>query len=225
MLLELRQYRIQEDRRAQWLDFFEGVFLPYQREIGLGKVLGYFLSYRDDRDFVWFYGFRDADERARAATELWGGERWKRSLAPVAGSMIEASRLHLASPIEASRIRRLDDVPLSGSDAAPNGVLEIRLYRIRPGQRDRFVDFFGARTLEPQRAAGMRILGQFLDLEDENRFVWLRGFDDLEHRDRAKATFYDGKLWLDELEQEAFGMIEDYRDVWLVRPLRGSLLQ
>jgi hypothetical protein len=71
----------------------------------------------------------------------------------------------------------------------------------------------------------MRILGQFLDLEDEDRFIWLRGFDDLEHRDRSKAAFYDGDLWRHELEHQAFSLIEDYRDVWLVRPLRGSLLQ
>jgi hypothetical protein len=188
MLIELAQYRIHEGRRAQWLDLFEGVFLPYQQESGLGRVLGYFLSYRDDREFIWFHGFRDADERARAATELWGGERWKSALATVAGSLIEASRFHLAGPIETSRIRRLDDVPLSGPDSGPNGVLEIRLYRIRARQRDRFAEFFDARTLAPQRAAGMRILGQFFDLEDENRFIWLRGFDDLEHRDRSKAA-------------------------------------
>jgi hypothetical protein len=225
MLLELRQYRIHEGRRAQWLDFFEGVFLPYQRESGLGRVLGYFLSYRDDREFVCLHGFRDADERSRAAAELWGGARWKSGPGTVAESLIEASRSHLADPIESSRIRRLDDVPLSGPDSEPNRVIEIRLYRIRAGQRDRFAEFFNARTVAPQRAAGMRILGQFFDREDENRFIWLRGFDDLEHRDRSKAAFYDGDLWRDELEHEAFSLIEDYSDVWLVRPLRGSLLQ
>jgi hypothetical protein len=225
MLLELTQYRIREGGRAQWLDFFEEVFLPYQRESGLGRVLGHFLSYRDDREFVWFHGFRDADERARAATELWGSGRWKSALAPVAESLIETSRFHLADPIEASRIRRLNDVPLSGPDSETNGVLEIRLYRIRAGQRDRFAEFFNSRTVASQRAVGMRILGQFFDREDEDRFIWLRGFDDLEHRDRSKAAFYDGDLWRDELEHEAFSLIEDYSDVWLVAPLRGSLLR
>jgi hypothetical protein len=108
MLIEIRQYRIHEGRRAQWLDFFEGVFLPYRQESGLGRVLGYFLSFRDDREFVWFHGFRGADERARAATELWGSERWKSALAPVVGSLIEASRFHLAGPIESSRNLQLD---------------------------------------------------------------------------------------------------------------------
>ena len=39
---------------------------------------------------------------------------------------------------------------------------------------------------------------------------------DLVERDRRKAAFYGSKLWLEELQDEAFSMIEDYTNVLLV---------
>jgi len=104
-------------------------------------------------------------------------------------------------------------------------ILEIRIYRIRAGMRDRFIDFFESKTLAPQRAAGMEVLGQFRSLDDPNLFVWLRRFDDAEARDRQKAAFYEGALWKDELEDEAFSMIEDYSNVLLVEPTAHSAIQ
>ncbi len=98
-------------------------------------------------------------------------------------------------------------------------VLEIRQYRIAPGQRARFEKFFRERCLEPLRRNGMTVHGQFDDLDDENNFVWLRGFPDLVERDRRKAAFYQSALWLEELQDEVFSMVKDYSNVLLVAPV------
>ncbi|MGE5803869.1 MAG: NIPSNAP family protein [Gemmatimonadota bacterium] len=225
MLVELRLYRIKPGKRAQWLAFFEQRFLPYHRSVGVGTVLGYFLSYRDDEGFAWLHAFASDSDRDEARTLLWEGERWREDLAPVAKDLLRESCVHLLAPLPASRILKIDDIPLPSLHAQTNRVLEIRIYRIRPGRRDDFAEFFNTRTVAPQEANGMQILGQFKDLEDDNCFVWLRGFPDLETRDVQKAAFYDGDLWLKELEGEAFAMIEDYSNVWLVTPARHSLFQ
>jgi hypothetical protein len=39
-------------------------------------------------------------------------------------------------------------------------------------------------------------------------------------RDRRKAAFYQSRQWLEELQDQAFSMIEDYSNVLLVAPLR-----
>ncbi|TDD25189.1 NIPSNAP family containing protein [Kribbella turkmenica] len=74
-------------------------------------------------------------------------------------------------------------------------VVDLRQYTLHPGQRDILVDVFDEYFVEGQEAAGMHIVGQFRDLDDPDRFVWLRGFADLRSRADALAAFYSGPVW------------------------------
>src|SRR5947199_6255874 len=73
-------------------------------------------------------------------------------------------------------------------------VVELRQYTLRPGQRDVLIDLFDRELVESQEAAGMAIVGQFRDLDDPGRFVWLRGFASMPSRARALASFYGGPV-------------------------------
>jgi hypothetical protein len=42
---------------------------------------------------------------------------------------------------------------------------------------------------------GIRVIGQFRDVDRRNHFVWLRGFGDHDGRGRALASFYGGPVW------------------------------
>jgi hypothetical protein len=55
-------------------------------------------------------------------------------------------------------------------------VVELRQYTLRPGQRDVLIDLFDQEFVESQEADGMAIVGQFRDLDDPDRFTWIRGF-------------------------------------------------
>ena len=74
-------------------------------------------------------------------------------------------------------------------------VVELRQYTLREGRRDVLIDLFETRFVEPQNAVGARVIGQCRDLDDPDRFVWWRGFTDLDARVRALTTFYDGPVW------------------------------
>ena len=89
-------------------------------------------------------------------------------------------------------------------------IVEVRSYRIKPGRRADFIEFFETRAVPAQRAEGMTILGPLLDLENPNKFVFLRGFPSLEERERMKDAFYEGELWKNELEAIAMPMLESY---------------
>ena len=95
-------------------------------------------------------------------------------------------------------------------------IVEVRSYRIKPGRRAEFIHLFETRAVPALRAHGMKVTGPFLDVENPNKFVWLRSFPSLEERDRMKDAFYEGELWKNELEAIAMPMIESY-DVILVR--------
>jgi len=101
-------------------------------------------------------------------------------------------------------------------------IVDLRQYTLYPGTRDAFVELFDREFVETQEAAGMRVIGQFRDLGDPNRFVWLRGFPDMPTRGRALTAFYvQGDAWKAHSEA-ARGMMIDSTDALLLRPLRTS---
>jgi hypothetical protein len=65
---------------------------------------------------------------------------------------------------------------------------------------------------------GMKILGPWLSLEDEDTFFFMRGFPDLESREPMKAKFYEGALWKRELENVLMPMIDNYEVVLVEDP-------
>jgi NIPSNAP len=101
-------------------------------------------------------------------------------------------------------------------------IVEVRSYRIKPGRREEFIDFFEKRSIPALRSHGMKVLGPLLDLENPNKFVWLRIFPSLEERDRMKDAFYGGDLWKNELEDIAMPMLESY-DVILCETSPGCV--
>ena len=111
-------------------------------------------------------------------------------------------------------------IDMNKLDAAA-GIIEIRMYKIKPGMRDRFVRFFEEKTLEPQAAVGMRILGQFRSLMDDDTFVWIRAFASEEERAQHTAAFYGGELWKETLGPEAISMLAS-TEVVLVEPTQRS---
>ena len=96
-------------------------------------------------------------------------------------------------------------------------VLELRQYTLRPGKRDVLIDLFDRALVEPQEAAGMRVYGQFRDRDDDDRFVWLRGFPDMAARAEALTAFYGGPVWREHRDAANATMI-DSDDVLLLRP-------
>lgn len=100
-------------------------------------------------------------------------------------------------------------------------VVELRQYTLKPGQRDVLIDLFEREFIESQEATGMRIIGSFRDLNNSDRFVWLRGFSDMPARAKALEEFYDGPIWKAHRDAANATMI-DSDDVLLLRPARSD---
>lgn len=100
-------------------------------------------------------------------------------------------------------------------------VVELRRYTLHPGRRDTLIELFEREFVETQEACGMRLLGQFRELDDADRFVWLRGFADMQQRAQALAAFYGGPVWQAHREAANATMV-DSDDVLLLRPVRAD---
>jgi NIPSNAP len=97
-------------------------------------------------------------------------------------------------------------------------ILELRQYTLHPGQRDVLIDLFEREFVESQETVGMSIIGTFRDLDDPDRFVWLRGFSDMDSRAAALAAFYGGPAWRAHRDAANATMI-DSDNVLLLRPV------
>jgi len=97
-------------------------------------------------------------------------------------------------------------------------VLELRQYTLHPGRRDELIALFEREFVEPQEDAGMRLLATFRDLDDPDRFVWMRGFPDMPSRAESLAAFYGGPAWKAHRDAANATMV-DSDNVFLLRPL------
>jgi hypothetical protein len=57
------------------------------------------------------------------------------------------------------------------------------------------IELFDREFVESQEIVGMYVIGQFRDLDNPNRFVWLRGFRNMSERAEGLTAFYTGPVW------------------------------
>lgn len=115
----------------------------------------------------------------------------------------------------------------SEAPAAPvdHPVIELRQYKIVHGSRDKMIDLFERHFIESQETLGMRLFGTFRDMDDPNRFTWVRGFEHISTRAKSLGDFYFGPLWKAYAGQ-ANPLLYDNDNVLLLRPAApGSGLQ
>ena len=101
-------------------------------------------------------------------------------------------------------------------------IIEVRSYRIKPGKRAEFIELFERRAVPALREYGMNVVGPLLDVENPNKFVFLRSFPSLEERDRMKDVFYSSDTWKNELEPIAMPLLDSY-DVILCETSPGCV--
>jgi NIPSNAP len=98
-----------------------------------------------------------------------------------------------------------------------DNVIELRQYTLHPGRRDELITLFEREFIETQEALGLRVIGQFRDLDNPDRFVWLRGFRDMASRAASLAAFYGGPVWRAHRDAANATML-DSDNVLLLRP-------
>ncbi|QYN20816.1 NIPSNAP family protein [Amycolatopsis sp. DSM 110486] len=98
-------------------------------------------------------------------------------------------------------------------------VVDLRQYTLRPGRRDTLIDLFDSYFVDGQEDVGIHVVGQFRDLDDPDRFVWLRGFDSMAARGASLPAFYGGPVWQAHRDRANATMV-DSDNALLLNPLR-----
>jgi quinol monooxygenase YgiN len=111
---------------------------------------------------------------------------------------------------------------IEAQTAPPLGVFELRQYTLKGGTRAAFTSLFVREFVTTQNVVGCHVRAVFRDLDDPDRFVWMRGFSDMDARKAALEAFYFGPVWKAHREA-ANAMIVDSDNVLLLRPLTGAV--
>lgn len=98
-------------------------------------------------------------------------------------------------------------------------VMEIRNYQLQSHMTQHFIDNFEANFITTLEAEGMAVLGQFRVMDAPDRFVWMRGYPDMEARRVSLHAFYDGPVW-GKFRTFTNSMLVDSDHVHLLRPVR-----
>lgn len=84
--------------------------------------------------------------------------------------------------------------PLAAQSPAPT-VLEVRVYSLKPGEREAFHKRFIEESLPLLKRADVDVVAFGPSLHDADSYYLMRGFPSLDARERSEATFYDSKAW------------------------------
>jgi hypothetical protein len=99
------------------------------------------------------------------------------------------------------------------------GVLELRNYLLKPGKTDEFIVYFNRHFVNPMHELKGYTLGQFTLTGTPDRFVWMRGFENMDTRLKFLGDFYiDSPVWK-EHGPGANAMMINSDNVYLLRPL------
>ncbi len=97
-------------------------------------------------------------------------------------------------------------------------VIELRNYILKPGTRDKFINYFEENFIISQNEMGAYMLGQFRIKGAEDNFFWIRGFSDMGSRSKFLPAFYDGPVWK-QFGATANNMLINNDNVHLLKPL------
>ena len=87
MLFELRQYRIRDGKRDQWVRLMEEEIIPFQMSKGV-VVVGSFVALEEDDLYVWIRRFENDSERKRLYKEIYESDTWINKIKPQAEQML-----------------------------------------------------------------------------------------------------------------------------------------
>ena len=97
---------------------------------------------------------------------------------------------------------------------------ELREYRILPGQMDNWVNFMQEVIIPFQSGQGMIIVGSFTSTEEDDLYIWMRRFENVEDRVNLYEKVYESQTWKSEIGPKIPSMMD--RDRIVVRRISPS---
>lgn len=90
---------------------------------------------------------------------------------------------------------------------------EIRRFITRSGCRDEWVRYMDQVVLPYQTGKGVDLVASFVDMEDDDAYVWIRRFDDDDSAARIGAALYQDPAWVEDIGPKVPGLLDVEKSV------------
>ncbi len=97
---------------------------------------------------------------------------------------------------------------------------ELREYRMMPGQKQNWVDYMENVIIPFQVSKGMVILGSFVSRDEEDLYIWIRRFENDDHKEALYTAVYESDTWKNEIGPKIPEMMD--RSKIVVRRIEAS---
>ena len=99
---ELRQYKVNPGRMAQWLEVMEQDIIPFQVAKGM-VISGSFRGEADDSVYVWIRRFESEEHRVQLYQDVYESDEWKNVIVPQYAGMLDRSGMVVQRIVPTSR--------------------------------------------------------------------------------------------------------------------------
>jgi hypothetical protein len=98
---------------------------------------------------------------------------------------------------------------------AEDRVIEVRVFRLHPGAREKFHETFRTGARPMLERYGITVVDAGPSALDDNGYYVIRAFPSVESRAEALERFYGSEEWLTQYDEVVMAMIENYHTVVL----------
>ncbi|MHB1294869.1 MAG: NIPSNAP family protein [Anaerolineae bacterium] len=92
MFFELRQYRIRDGKRDEWVKLMHDVIIPFQISKGM-VVSGSFVAEQEPDLFVWMLRFESEEERVQLYKAVYESAEWQQQIKPQIDPLLDRERI------------------------------------------------------------------------------------------------------------------------------------
>ena len=92
MFFELRQYRMKEGQKENWVKLMEEKIIPFQIAQGM-VVIGSFVGEQEEDLYVWIRRFESEEQREELYEKVYQSETWQNELSPLVGDMLDRTKI------------------------------------------------------------------------------------------------------------------------------------
>jgi len=91
MFFELRQYRMKEGQKENWVKLMEETIIPFQIAQGM-VVIGSFVGEQEKDLYVWIRRFESEEQREELYEKVYQSDTWQNEISPLVGDMLDRSK-------------------------------------------------------------------------------------------------------------------------------------
>ena len=99
---ELRQYKVNPGRMAQWLEVMENDIIPFQVSKGM-VITGSFQGEADDSVYIWIRRFESEEQRVQLYKDVYESDTWKNVITPKYVGCLDRSGMVVQRIVPTSR--------------------------------------------------------------------------------------------------------------------------